>query len=90
MLKALDQCTPSKGTGAGAGDKQDGPGRPGAKAPFDAANDKQIVAKVASQGITKSKFPPITDELLKQQAEAAHQKQSKAKTCTGSLCPSVR
>jgi hypothetical protein len=85
MLRALDQCTP--GAGAGAGPEDAGEGR---KPDFDATNDKQILAKVANQGLTRSKFPPITDEIVKQQAEAASKRHSKAKTCTGSLCPSIR
>lgn len=87
MLKVLEQCTPAGKVPSETKDVDDaGPDR---KTPdFDAVNDRPMLAKVSSAGLTNSKLPPVTDELTKQQAQA-QQKKHAAKTCTGSLCPVV-
>jgi len=79
-------CTPGKGTTTkDSADVQ----QPAKKRPdFDATNDKGLLAKIKNEGLTQSKLPPVTDELIKQQAEHAANKPSK--TCTGSLCPVIR
>ena len=95
MLRALEQCTPGK-VKSDIEDKEDLPSKTKTeeenvkkRADFDAANDKQILAKVSNASSSKGKLPPITDELVKQQ-DSTSKKQSKAKTCTGSLCPATR
>jgi hypothetical protein len=87
MLKVLEQCTPAGKVPSEAKDVDDaGPDKK--KPHFDAVNDRPMLAKISSAGLTNSKLPPVTDELTKQQAQA-QQKKHAAKTCTGSLCPVV-